>query len=297
MGYSNFLSTNQGTELKKIINNIRDEHGQKFAFDLIKKNKKNQQKFYSDVSFFKKEIKLSDLEIQDLINKKLLKVLNKKEGRLTPTLKAILMVEYEIMEPSHSISEMLNDINKEFFDNIMKISEELVTAKEKAVVIGLLGLGAITDQYWLKLDEKNKEYFKNAVNHAAKFIKELGKEFDDGSLSTLWDTKAVGEGAVLGEMRRLNKIQPHTDGACVRTADGKLYLDILSENRLDEDKLTYLLKEKIFDKKSLSFEEKKKLIKTLDEIQNYTFKIFKTNPPFSMLKIMKEIKSIIESDI
>lgn len=300
MNSSEYIDVDQIAELKRIVGKIADRNDdiRKLVFDdLIKRTKKNLRRFYTETSFARKDIDLSNLKVDDLVSKKIFGIMSKKEERFTPTIKALLMVSYGIMNPIHSVNEMLEDFNKKFFESIMEMSEEPITSKEKAIIIGLLGINALSDQYSLKINEVNKKHIEGIVNLAAEFIRGLGPAYDDGKLNKLWGREIIGEGPVLGEMRRLDDIQIHTEGL-YRKIDkpSRHYIDILIDDEVDMSRLTYLLK-RTFDRRTLNAEERKKLKDTLDKIGSYEFKIFKNDPPFDGFEIRKQIKRCIESNI
>jgi len=296
----NFLNKNQTSELGNVINKIKT-HNSKFFdslnLNIIKKAKKNQQEIYKKTSFGRDEIRLTELEVEDLINKKLLKYISKKDDRLILTFKYILMSHYEIEHPSTSVNDLLNDLNKIAFEDIIQMSEEPLESREKVFITTLLGLGAISDKHSILVNDENQHHFKNAVECAVDFIKSLGTEYNDGGLDKLWKRQVIGETEVRAEIRRLNTIQPRTEGIYTIQDRRFHYLDILNDkNKLEEKRLEYLLA-RIFDRRPLTLEEKRELIKTLDKIQSYEYKIFKTSPPFDTLEIRKGIKHVIESGI
>jgi len=292
---SSIVNEKQLEELDRIIQQ-KIGRNYKSPIEIIKKTKKNQQQFYIDLSFTKKETDLSNIDIEDLVNKNLLKIISKKEKTFIPTLKALLMIYYKIAKPDNHVNSLLEDLNKKFFENILELSEELLTSKEKAIILALIGIGAISPSYSLKLNEANEEAFKKCVDIAAEFLASLGKEFDDGTLSKLWNRNVIGETPVRAEMRRLNTIQPHTEGMYRKEGNNNHYLDLLDKGELNQESLAYLF-ERIFDKRTLSFEERKKLIATLDEIQQYEFKIIKVEAPYDRFEIKTQIKHFIESRI
>lgn len=289
MENSGFVSRNQTVELETLFRSVES----KFTLRMIRtSNRKNLQKFYHDISFLEKTLTLSRLEVEDLVDKRLLKFISRKEGRLTLTLKAILMLNYGIVNPSKELDTLLNSFDNEFFEAIMDTVESL-DSDEKAVIIALLGLGALSSEYSLKVDEKNEEHFKNAVDMAAEFLKGLGQGFDDGKLERIWKRNVVGEGPVLGLMRRTNKIPIRTENVYVKQRKGH-FVDILVNDEVDESRLKYLL-DRLFDKRPLTYGEKKNLIKALNNIQQFELRIFKDVPPFDSLEVRKQVKRLIES--
>lgn len=289
-----FIDEQQFNELKKIFENKKPNNYNLSRF--IKFYDKNKREFFNNLSFLREDINLSSLKIEELIRQKILGQLSEKEGRLTFTFKGLLIIEYERITPGLKLNELLNDLNKIYFDNVMKLSKVPVTSREKALLIGLLGLMTISKDYSLKPNKQKKIYIKNAIDAAAHFLTILGKDYDDGKLEDLWTHSVVGEGPILGEFRRANQLPNRTENIYKSGKGHGHYLDILINDYIDKKKLIYLLK-RIFDKRPLNYSEKKELIRTLDDIKQYEFKIFKEKPPFKVLELRKQIKNIIFSDI
>jgi hypothetical protein len=288
------LSDKQYTELQKIFFNIKiNSNDKKVALELIKKENKNRKEMYNQMSFVKNSLDLPDSEITELINTGLLGYLSEKEKTLTLTFKALVILDYELRDVNSNLSNLLDDMNKEFFEKVIKLSKEKLESKEKAIILGLLGINSISDKYAIRINDSNKRYFKEAIEIASNFLVELGCDYNDGSLEKLWSFKVIGEDPVLSEMRRTNKLPLKTDNL-YKPNEGKPYIDILTkDNKTDEDKVVYLLKT-LFNFKPLLFEEKKNLLETLNKIQGLEFKIFKNEPPFDSLKIRNDLKIIIE---
>ena len=263
--------------------------------NFIKQSDKNRRADYEKISFLKDAVKLSSLEMDDLIQKNVLALLSKKEERLTFTFKGILIFNYNLVRISIQLNIFLDDLNKIYFNKVMKLSKDPLASQEKAIVLGLLGTMSISEDYALKPKKENEIFIKNSVDIGAKFIESLGKDFDDGELCRLWKLDVIGEGPILGQFRRTNTLPLHTEGIYQKKNKGH-YLDILKNGSVDKTKLKFLLK-RIFDRRSLTYPERKDLIKSLNEIKNYEFKIHKENPPFNTLLIRKQIKTIIERDI
>ena len=77
---------------------------------------------------------------------------------------------------------------------------------------------------------------------------------------------------------------------------GKSDLLLIDKNKLDRESVIYLLG-RVFDKRPLSFKEKKELISTITKIQQYEFKIIKKRSSYNRYEIRNQIKRIIESKI
>lgn len=289
-----FIDDDQFKELERILCEKKQSINYKLD-NFIKKTGKNKRMEYEDLSFLRKNTKSSPLQIEDLINKKILALISEKEGRLTFTFKGLLIFDYHIKNPSIQINKLFDDLNKIFFDKVMRLSKVPMTSREKAIIIGLIGLTAITESYALKPRRDNEKYVKNAIDIGAKYIESLGSEFNDGSLSKLWTHDVIGEGPILGEFRRATEIPKRTEGIYAKKRKGH-YLDLLANNNIDRKKLIYLLN-KIFNEHPPSHSEKKNFIKILEDIKQYEFKLFKEQPPFKSLDIRRQIKHVIESNI
>ena len=297
-----YLKNIQISELEKILKGIKEHKSIKdrLALKIMKKQKKNTQYFFkNEASFYRKDINLSNNDIEDLTDKKLLKFISLKEERLTLTLKSIFMLEYGILNPTPNMDKMLTDVNDIFFEKILGISDQLLESREIAIILALLGTCAISKDYGFTINENNQKHFKAIVDIAANFIHKLGDEYDDGTIGKLWSRDVVGEGPILGEIRRANNISTRTEKIYdTKKVNGISihYLDILSNNQVNENKLTYLLK-RLFSKRPLSFTENKDLIFTLNNIHQYSYKLFRNPPLFDEFKIRKQIRRQIERNI
>jgi len=266
----------------------------KIMTQIIRMQNKNKQKFYKDNAFEEKEIQLQKMDIEDLIKKKFLKVMSKKDKKYLLPLKTIILFDYGLEQDLDKKTEnLIDDLNKMFFEKVVGLSDVPIDSKEKAIIITLLGLGAYSDKYLFQPNEKNAKSFQEAVNIAVEFLKGLGESYSS-KLDSFWNRKVTGEGPILSEMRRLNTIEPRTEGIYKRAKNKGHYLDILTNNRLNESRFRYIL-EKIFDKSPLVYENKKKFVETLEKIQKFEYKFFKNEPLFNMLEIRRKIRYIIES--
>lgn len=290
-----YLREKEFEELKKILSRVKDNLGvEKIFLDLIPKTRKGKQQIYKDtLSFFQKELDLSQIEIDDLIDKNILKYTSKKDNKLTLTLKSILILEYGLNSVSEGTDELIDDLNKEFYENVFQLSDDPLTSLERAIIIGMIGVEAISNEYCIKPDEENQDYLKSVVDCASEFLKKLGPDYNDGSLEKLWKKVVIGEGPILAEFRRLNKIPIHTEGI-YKKEGGKHYLDLVTDKSLNEPRTIYIIK-KLFDKRPLNFDEKKEFLETLENIHSFEFKIFKDNPPFDSFEVRKSIKRLIEN--
>jgi hypothetical protein len=160
-----------------------------------------------------------------------------------------------------------------------------------------LGLGAISNEYSLVLAKRESEdCFKECVDLAVKYLKSLGPAYADTSLDKIWGSKIKGEsGPVAARLRRLNKIEARTEKVYKKGRKGH-YLEILVNSVVDEELLKYLLK-RVFETRTLDFEEKTKLLETLDLIHNNTKKLFLSNPPYDYYEFRKAMQHVVETRI
>ena len=80
-----YLKDTQLSELIRLIGKVKNRLNikeRKIGLIIIMKHKKNIQKFFNDSFFYKSDIQLIDIEIQDLIDMKLLKFISKKEEKI-----------------------------------------------------------------------------------------------------------------------------------------------------------------------------------------------------------------------
>lgn len=287
------MNDKQILEIKRLLK----KSGKNFTIKILKSRQKEQQKFYNDLSFSKSETSLPEMEINDLIKENFFVYMSEKEGKITLTPKALLMLKYNITNPDNNTEMMFDEINNVFFNNIIKLSTKNLTSKEKAIIIGLIGIGALANQYSLnalELENERAEKWKTVIEHASRFIKGLGSEYNDGKLDNLWSNKIAGENEVRTEMRRLDSICTSTEGLYKKTGNNKYYIDMLRDNKIDENKISYLLR-KIFDKKKPTYNDRKNLIATLGEIRKYDFHFFREESPFDLFEVRREIVRAIES--
>jgi hypothetical protein len=288
------LTPKQAGELKRVTEDLLQKLPNRNIFKLLQKTRKNQQQFYHQNAISREWLNLSDVDLMVLEQYNLLKTIDQKTGKVVPTLKAMLMCRYNFLDnPTSSVLAFLEDFNKVFFEDILQMSKEELEGREKAIILTLLGLGALCEGYELKFDEnlrRNEETFKKVVDLVIEFLKSA--QYQDETLDKLWNREVKGEDKVSGELRRLNTLEPRTEGICARTHQGT-YLKLIRNGKLDEEALRFLLT-KIFNKQPLSFEQKTKLKNLLDDISLYNPIFFKYPPPFSMSKVLGEIKSVID---
>jgi hypothetical protein len=288
------LTSKQADELKRITEDFLQKLPHRDIFKLLQKTRKNQQQFYHENAISKEQLNLSDVDLMVLEQYNLLKTIDQKTRKVIPTLKAMFMCRYDFLHnPTPSVLTLLEDLNKMFFEDILQMSKEELEGREKAIVLTLLGLGALCEGYELKFDEnlrRNEETFKKVVGLVVEFLKCV--QYHDETLDKLWTREVKGENKVSGELRRLNTLEPRTEGICVRTHQGT-YLKLVQNGKLDGEALRFLLS-KIFNKQPLSFEQKTNLKNLLSNISLHNSLFFRYPPPFSMSKVLGEIKGVID---
>lgn len=123
--------------------------------------------------------------------------------------------------------------------------------EEKIGTIGLLLLGCTSNTSALSLDnDTNKTVWRDLLNELIQLFKDCALIEADATLSS----PKRGETPESALMSRLNDLQKKTS-QYYKSHDATYYFDIEKENRVEEDKVSFLLK-KVFDQPSL-FENKK----------------------------------------
>ena len=291
------LIINEETQrkLESHYNNIKKEYSPKkpLTLNLLIKSKKNIQDFILNNTVINSEqLGLSIDEIEELQRKSFIHEKSKKERIYCLTLKGMIILEYGLYDCYGQIEKMLNDFNRLYFEDIVKESKQKLTTREKVVLLGLLGLMAITEDYTVKLNDANEEYFKQSVNQVVLFLSEFPNLIDE-SIDKLWKREISGETPIKGELRRLNDLPTKTEN--VYKNDKGHYLNLLKNNSIDIQSLEYLLK-RIFGETFLSYEAKNKLMSLLDEIQrSYSPFVFYDLPPFDVYEVRNQIRKIIEN--
>ena len=291
---SGYLSSNQRRALDDILMR-KTKHISGFSGSvtrsILTKRKQDVQSFFAANTFNVDELGLEPEEIDDLKDKKLISFKNRDENFIL-TLKAYILVEYELYNNPDfrpNVDRLLDDLNHRFFERSVKIFERPLEAKEKAIIIALLGLGAVSKDYPVKIDEQNRDSIKKAVDVACEFLTTIDGSYAD-ACGKLWKN-VVGEGPVLGLFRRLNTIQGRTENVYVQENRAH-FLDLLRDGTLNEKILQFLLK-KVFVEQ-LDFDQKKRLIEALNTIGKERFYVFDREAPYHFDRVMRSITDTIE---
>ncbi len=259
--------------------------------NILKKTKQNVHAFFAANTFRVDELELDHREIADLESKHLIAFKNRDEDFVL-TLKTIILMEYELYDTSGfrpNVDRLLDDVNYEFFEKSVKTFETPLVLKEKAVIITLLGLGAICKEYPLRIEKQYTNSIRKAVDAACQFLATFQRDSTE-ACSKLW-TDVIGEDPVIFFFRRLNKIQGRTDGIYVYDKKAH-FLDLLHSNGINEKTLHYLLK-KVFIE-PLDFDKKQRLIEALEIIGKERFYVFDGKAPYDFNRVSRAITDSIE---
>jgi hypothetical protein len=248
-------------------------------------------------SFSNEELKLSKAEEFRLVNDKILFKIDEARGLLTLTIKGIILLEYGLDSEDEKITDFLNGLNDNYFQNLMVKNNEPLESQEKAVVLTLLGLHAFTSETAVKLSAynesiQNANLFKGCVDDALSYIKGLGERYIDSKMDKIWSLNVIGENPVAARINRLNNISIKTD-QIYKKEGGNHFLDVLKDGRLDKDKVTFLLR-RIFDKGTLNFEEREALVSLMKSIQSNRYKLISTSHDFDNADTGYVLHTIIE---
>lgn len=279
-------------EYKKFLITKLSESNGRQSVNLIKKNKKNIQEFFSSTNFKKDEWPYSQSELDHLVSKKILYLIE-KDGLYLLTYKGLATLEYNL-EFSNEFDRYLDDLNFHLFEKNLKIKYEPLKSKDKVILFTVLGLFAFSPDYSLIVDEMNKTEFAKAADFAVELLKQHHPK-DVNELDKIWESTIIGEDAILKNLRRLDEI-PKKTGNVFKTASGNkhgIYVDILNEDgSINEDKVLFLLR-KIFDKKIFDMRQKQQLIDTLNNIERGSFTLIRSNSTINKIKIKIELRDII----
>ena len=260
-------------------------------------NSSNRQRFFQSISFIPNESELTQEEITLMTHENLLYMIDEIRNLFTISLKGIIFIEYEVPDAEKILLyRFINDLNKEYFDDVFKKADSSLNNIERAIIITLMGLLSVSSGSAIKLTKVNDPYsnvedFKECVNMSVNFLKELGKGYYDSSLEKIWAMNAKGEDPVVARIARTDDIQKKTNNIYTKVG-GKHYLDILKNGHLGEEKTKRLIY-KIFDKGGFSFEERILFNKTLDKIYSDRYKLVKSDQEYDSMTEFLRIKRIV----
>jgi len=295
------LTDDQISELERITKKLEGpDFPKKPSLFILSRTHPDLQLFVNKYKFNMRDFMLSEMEIEDLQGKHFIKILSKKEHQCVLTLKTIMLFEYALASDAPRLDKMLDDINKQFFERKIKGSNgKPMIARHKAVILGLLGLHAVSDSLLVSVTPENEEYIKESIDLGAEFLKQ--QSLDDGTLDRLWTNKVILESTVRSEFRQgLHGLKATTEGIFVQKKGTKKgdYLDICVEGSIDADRLVYLLGQ-IFNLRPPTYEQKEHLIEVLNRIQtDYGYRLFDASASsYSPLDVKMQIKRVIEDKL
>lgn len=262
------------------------------SVNLIKKPVKNLQEFFSSTSFKRDEWLYSKSELDYLVNKKILHLIE-EEGNYLLTYKGLTILEYNL-EFSDEFDSYLNDLNSLLFDKNLKTKYEPLKPKDKVILLTVIGLYAFSPDFSLYVDELNKSDFAESADFAVELLKKHHPKYVS-ELDKIWDSKIIGEDSILSILRRLDEI-PKKTGNIFKVASGNkhgIYVDILKkDNSINEDRALFLLR-KIFDEKIFDMDQKQELIDTLNNIENGYFSLIRPNSTINRINIKIQLRDTI----
>ena len=268
------------------------ESKRRHSVDLIKKPVKNLQEFFSSTSFKRDEWLYSKSELDYLVNKKILHLIE-EEGNYLLTYKGLTILEYNL-EFSDEFDSYLNDLNSLLFDKNLKTKYEPLKPKDEVILLTVIGLYAFSPDFSLYVDELNKSDFAESADFAIELLKKHHPK-NISELNKIWDSKIVGEDSILSILRRLYEI-PTKTGNIFKVASGNkhgIYVDILKkDNSINEDRALFLLR-KIFDNKIFDMDQKQELIDTLNNIEKGYFSLIRSNNRINRIKIKIQLRDMI----
>ena len=274
--------------LQEVISQKRATWEKLDLVKLFKKRESERMKFFSEIAFKADEIKIPIGRIRELIELNVLDYISEVKGDICITAKGSLILKYNLVNLPNSVDDFLNHINEEFYEDIRKKSKTPLNFEEKCAIITLMGLLSFTKKYSIdiqSLREKENDSIDKCFVKVSEFLSStLGVENLSGYKLTNSDTE--GKPAVTF-FRRLDNIQLKTESIYVKSG-GSHYLDIISNQAIDQWKLSFLLR-RIFDKEPLNFEERLALVSLLREIEDDRISILGNLPDFNTNNIRSNL--------
>lgn len=267
------------------------------ALTLLKMNSTKRKDYFIKNSFSSAILRLPKTDEFQLIKEKILFRIDNGRDLLTLTIKGIILLEYQLDRGDNKVSAFLNSLNNSYFLELIDRINDPLESQEKGVIIALLGLHAFTSETALKLSAyneriQNMNLFKDCVDDALGFLKNLGVEYNDSTATKIWTLNVIGENPVAARINRLNNISLKTDQV-YKKEGGNHYLDVLKDSSLDKDKVIFLLG-KIFDKGALTFENRETLVSLLKSIQSKRYRVIESKPNFDNSEIRYLLHSTVE---
>jgi len=226
-------------------------------FSFFKMNSNRRFKFLEESSInpgiIKKEI-LSSLLSKEFIRQ------TDKINHYVITGKGVFEIEKSIF----SLNKIINWIDKEYF-NLYKEFDRPLKDQEKVVLFSLIAIRSFSNVAAVNL--KKFQGISETVSQILEDSYEKLKELN--IISELSKEKLYGgfknESKVSGLFRRLTNLPKKTKGIYVTSGGSTYYLSLSIENKIDKEKLSYLLKQ-IFGNKKFSALEIKSIYNFLCDV-------------------------------
>lgn len=279
-------------ELQELQNLLKRKNFEIERYDIISLLKKNRAvlgKFFKNMAFTRIDTGFSDESIRGLVNNGIIDYNSEVEMSLTLTLKGYLVIKYELIEVQTSVDKLLDEMNAGYFLEAIGESKTSLEFYEKSAILTLLGLLALSKKYPLKIstvrEKQEEETFVECAEKAANFILSLpGYNY---TKEKIWKSNAEGNRAV-GFLRRLDTIKARTESIYDKSGSGEHYLDILENGSLDDKKVSYLMR-RVFDKRSLTSNERAALVLLLKDIEGHRITLLGNNPDFIVSEILSDL--------
>lgn len=275
---------------EKLKNNVK-KGSRKVSFLILNMSQRNRQKVIEHSAISEKELNLSNIEREQLIDEKLLIPISLSEKTYSISLKGTIIKEFNITKLNPGIENFLNALNYEYWDKSKEISKTKLRDNEKTFLFLMLGLRALSEEVHLDLDSRLSA-IKEAYEDAAVFLYKNNFIKTDPTKSY---SGAKTEDPFRATLRRFNKLPIKTENIYSYAGRNKVYLDIFSKKQAANNKIEFILK-KIFDKPKLDLEEKEKICYFIRKIyEKYAHKIFESKIlcSESIMEFEKKVEEVI----
>jgi hypothetical protein len=255
---------------------------------LLKKGASERMRFFNQITFKVEEMKIPLERISKLIDSKVLYYVSESSRELSLTAKGHIVVKYNIMDLSQTVNQFLDDLNEGFYEDFQSKSKQKLNFEEKCTIITLMGILSFTESYSINiasLREKEDMAINRCLKKVSEFLSQILKN-ENPLIDKLSNNITEGKPAVTF-FRRLDDIQVKTESIYFKSG-GRHYLNILTDQRVDQDKLSFLLR-RIFDNRTLNFEERSSLVSLLKEIEEERIPILGNSTDFKVTRIKSEL--------
>lgn len=255
---------------------------------LLKKRETERMRFFNNINFKADEVKIPLDRINQLIDLKILDYVSESSRELCITAKGHIIVKYNILDLSPTMDLFLDDLNKKFYEDYQSKSKQKLNFEEKCAVITLMGILSFTENYSINiasLREKEDIAINGCLKKVSEFLSQILKN-ENLLIDKLSTGITEGKPAVTF-FRRLDQIQLKTESIYFKSG-GRHYLNILTDQGVDQEKLSFLLR-RIFDNRTLNFEERSSLVSLLKEIEEERIPILGNSTDFNVNQIKSEL--------